>query len=220
MNLRAILQALVGRLGRRTETGAEPSLREALARLHGMGLDPADANDIGKLLGAEMPTPEEYLGRPLTPDHIFNDPRFNHRMALTHDLDRVTGSVPPEQRLAPVDRFDVAGRRIAASLPPVADVPNDLSQWSEARASVLPILRGRQMGIDQRLADSGEEPITVEDILQTRHPEAMFADRLGDFGVGGVQEHTPLLSIAALIGGGLTLREALQRQAAQRGNAA
>lgn len=79
--------------------------------LRNMGFDEATANDLARLSGPDIPTPEEFLGRPLTPDHIWNDPRFQHRLAMTSDLEGVR---------TPEERFNIAGERVSGQPHPSA----------------------------------------------------------------------------------------------------
>ena len=65
---------------------------------------PGASDDIARMFNSngDLASPEEFLGRPLTPDYIWNDPRFQQRLELTSDLE---GIRTPEQR------FHIAARR-------------------------------------------------------------------------------------------------------------
>lgn len=67
-------------------------------------LNPGVADEIGGMFkpNGEMVSPEEFLGRPLTPDHIWNDPRFQRRLEMTRDL---------EGKRTLEERFHIAARR-------------------------------------------------------------------------------------------------------------
>jgi len=65
---------------------------------------PGATEDIGRMVGAdgELVPPEQFLGRPLTPDHIWNDPKFQRRLDMTSDLEGVR---------TPEERFHIAMQR-------------------------------------------------------------------------------------------------------------
>jgi hypothetical protein len=176
------------RPGPRVATGG-PDMVD-LARSVNRGFTQSDQNFLASMASDEMPTPEQALGRPLTPDHIWNDPRFNHRLAMTPDLEGVQ---------APVDRFRIAGERIEASLPPART--NDLDVWRGDRAAQLPELIRRQRSLDGSYGGvAPDNSVPLEDILDVaRNPETArvlpdaLGEYLGHFGVGGSAEHAPLL---------------------------
>lgn len=78
-----------------------------LGRAVNRGLTESDQDFLGMMAREDIPTPEEALGRPLTPDHIWNDPRFRHRQAMTPDLEGVQ---------TPEERFNTAGERVDSSV--------------------------------------------------------------------------------------------------------
>lgn len=203
-------------------------LREALKRLlegrRGMGEnaasalrrmnpDQSDLNRIGDMFddsGRLLP-PEQALGRPLTPDHIWNDPRFQHRLAMTSDL---------EGAATPAERFQIAADRIAAS--PRPSGANDLDAWRGDRKAMLTDLIRRQRSIEGSAGGARvTNPVTMDDIIETgtdpnlaRSYDDFAQGYLGHFGAGGSASHLPLLgtAIAAGLGGGMTLREALRQR--------
>lgn len=65
---------------------------------------PGASDDIARMFNAngELASPEQFLGRPLTPDHIWNDPKFWKRMDATADL---------EGKRTLEERFHIAARR-------------------------------------------------------------------------------------------------------------
>lgn len=65
---------------------------------------PGATDDIGRMIGAdgELAPPEQFLGRPLTPDHIWNDPQFQSRLDRTADLEGVR---------TPEERFHIGAER-------------------------------------------------------------------------------------------------------------
>lgn len=65
---------------------------------------PGATDDIGRMIGpdGELVPPEQFLGRPLTPDHIWNDPAFQRRLDMTADLEGIK---------TPEERFHIAAER-------------------------------------------------------------------------------------------------------------
>ena len=187
-----------------------------LGRTMSGGLDDSSA-DFLSMMGRDgpMPTPEEALGRPLTPDHIWNDPRFNHRLAMTSDL---------EGKAAPVDRFRIAGERVDANMP--RNEVNDLDRWRGARGAMLDDLIRRQRTVDGSYGGAmPDSQLSVEDMIVAGRDQNLSAELpdalggyLGHFGVGGSAQHAPLLGAAltAGAGGGLTLRELLAQRYGER----
>jgi len=103
--LREALRKLMAARG-----GAGKALEEDwLSQLRRMNLDGNDAEALGGMFddSGNMVSPEQFLGRPLTPDHIWNDPRFKHRLALTYPMEGV---------VSPATRFEAGGERIADDL--------------------------------------------------------------------------------------------------------
>ncbi len=156
-----------------------------LNSIRGMDLDRSDVDRLSTLGREDIPTPEKFLGRPLTPDHIWNDPRFSERYALTYPLEGV---------YSPAQRFEIAGERIGEELGERLGRERELTRMSPNHDMESIIGMGRH-----------SSPREFAEILD--------AD-LGAYAVGGTQEKTPLLGIALAggMGGGLTLREALRNR--------
>lgn len=212
---RILREALRKLLARRTG-GEVPMDMAELGRAVSGGLDESSA-DFLAMMGRDgpMPTPEEALGRPLTPDHIWNDPRFKHRLAMTSDL---------EGKTAPVDRFRIAGERAEANMP--RNEGNDLDRWRGDRSAMLDDLIRRERSIDGSYGGAPvDRPMTMGSIIDmgtdprlAPHYDEFAQGYLGHFGVGGSAQHAPLLGAAltAGAGGGLTLRELLARRYGER----
>lgn len=210
-----ILREALKRLmeSRAPRAAAEGLDEDAISQLRNMNLDRSNADEIGAMFddAGNMVSPEEYLGRPLTPDHIWNDPRFNHRLAMTSDLEGVQ---------PPVDRFRIAGERVEAGLP--RGNANDLDAWRVDRAAMMPDLLRRQRTIDGSYGGARPDNTTsMNEIIEAGRDPRMSAalpealgEYLGHFGAGGSAQHAPLMGAAltAGVGGGLTLREALRNQ--------
>jgi len=190
---------------------------DAVSQLRRMNLDGNDAQALGGMFddSGKLVPPEQFLGRPLTPDHIWNDPRFKHRLAMTSDL---------EGKTAPVDRFRIAGERVEANMP--HNEINDLDRWRGDRGEMLDDLIRRERTIDGSYGGAPvERPMTMGSIIDmgtdpklSPHYDEFAQGYLGHFGVGGSAQHAPLLGavLTAGAGGGLTLREILARRYGER----
>lgn len=180
---RILREALKRLLEGRAAKGATSMDMSGLGRTVSRGLDDADA-DFFAMMGRDgpAPTPEEALGRPLTPDHIWNDPRFQHRLALTYPMEGV---------VRPATRFEAAGERIADDLAERTARQREIGP-SHDMESLIGMARNMRPGEFSSALDADLGDYAVGGLQQN-------APLLG-------------AALTAGAGGGLTLREILRNR--------
>jgi GNAT superfamily N-acetyltransferase len=140
---------------------------------------PADFDNLFTDTG-QLSTPQEFLNRPLTPDHIWNDPRFQHRMALTQHMDPA---------YSPTARFDMAGE----DLPPL--VARQRAHDATNR------IEGRILAADPEINTGNvEDPhfANISDLINLGRDDPAFLrevlhGELGPYSLTGRADPSPLL---------------------------